>query len=191
MEINLFADDPDEVSAKDNDINNNSFELEDFTNLEQTSPKLQSEFQHLELEDEKCYSSGIDDVKVPDIDVALKQLGTAESDDENNIPFSKKDHQSDDGDGLNENYEEKDEHAIMGITFNDEEEEVYEPVEDAVEKVGRWTYSAGAARKATKALTLADESDGSAKRSIKNNEAEKMAIHSESQRLIRGQMLRY
>ncbi len=193
-EIKLFQDDSDGEDENANGDNDNSFTLDDFTNLEPNSPKLTIDMGQPE--------SDIDDAGIPadknvikesdkeekkegdeNIDTVLKELGTAESDTEDidAVPLDiiraneyESDKESDDSQT----------HAVMGVTFNEEEEEVYEPVEDAIEKVGRWTHSGGAARKPA-AKSKANGSHGE-QGHPKNYEAEKLAIHSESQRLIRG-----
>uniref|UniRef100_A0A5K3EG64 Claspin n=1 Tax=Mesocestoides corti TaxID=53468 RepID=A0A5K3EG64_MESCO len=64
------------------------------------------------------------------------------------------------------------------VIFN-EEEEVYETTENITDKVGRWTFSTGAARKSKSKSKLISTT------SAKDYNAEKLAVHSASQRLIR------
>lgn len=68
------------------------------------------------------------------------------------------------------------------FTFNDEEEM---EVSSNGEKVGRWTYSGGAAKKSKTPTSSV------AKKPTTEYQKEKFAIHSESQRLIRGNRVFY
>lgn len=75
--------------------------------------------------------------------------------------------------------ESRDENHNPEVTFNDEEE-VEVPTHN--ENFGRWTCSGGAAKK-TKSTTTSGS-----KKSATVYEKEKFAVHSESQRLIRGNL---